>query len=66
MKKSVLITGTGRGFGLALAEAFLKAGWEVYALVRKHDDESNLKDLSPQRCVPIISDVTSESVQIDR
>lgn len=64
-KKSVLITGSGRGFGLALVEAFLKAGWEVYALVRKHDDASNLKDASPQQCVPIISDVTSETVRID-
>ena len=64
-KKSVLITGAGRGLGLALTQVFLKEGWTVYALVRKEEDASNLKTANLQRCIPIISDVTSETVRID-
>lgn len=33
--KAVLITGAGRGFGMAMAEAFLNAGAHVYALERE-------------------------------
>ncbi len=64
-KKSILITGAGKGFGQALAKAFLKAGWVVFALVRNHEDASKLKDLNPQLCRPFISDVTSETVGIE-
>ena len=64
-KKSILITGAGKGFGLALAQTFLREGWTVFALVRNHADASNLKELNPQLCRPIISDVTSETVGIE-
>lgn len=64
-EKSVLITGAGKGFGLALVEAFLKEDWAVYGLVRKHEDAAKLKDLSPQWCKPIISDVTWETVGLE-
>ena len=64
-KKSILITGAGKGFGLALAEAFLRKGWVVYALVRKHGDASKLKELNPELCRPFISDVTAETVGIE-
>ena len=63
-KKSILITGAGKGFGLALAKTFLREGWVVFALVRNHQDASKLKELNPQSCRPIISDVTSETVGI--
>ena len=64
-EKAVLITGAGRGFGLALVEAFLRKGWAVYALVRKNGDASNLKELNPKLCRPFISDVTAETVGIE-
>ena len=64
-QKSTLITGGGKGFGLALAKAFLREGWVVFALVRNHEDASKLKELNPQLCKPIISDVTSETVGIE-
>jgi len=63
--KAVLITGAGKGFGLALAKTFLKEGWAVFALVRNHADASKLKELNPQLCRPIISDITSETVGIE-
>lgn len=64
-EKIVLITGAGRGLGLALVEAFLNQSWTVYALVRKHDDALKIEGLSPQQCIPILSDVVAEAVQVD-
>lgn len=35
MSESVLITGSGGGIGLALAEEFARAGWRVFATARR-------------------------------
>ncbi len=64
-QKSTLITGAGKGFGLALAKAFLREGWVVFALVRNHEDASKFKESNPKLCKPIISDITSETVGIE-
>jgi NAD(P)-dependent dehydrogenase (short-subunit alcohol dehydrogenase family) len=34
MSESVLITGSSGGIGLALAEEFARAGWQVFASAR--------------------------------
>jgi len=57
--KSVLITGAGRGFGYALVEAFLAKAWTVFPLVRQEQDAARLKKMQPDRCAPIVSDVTA-------
>jgi len=43
---TVLITGTNRGIGLALAQEYLKVGWTVYATHRETSDSSKLKSLT--------------------
>lgn len=45
MKKTVLITGANRGVGLALVEAYLDAGWQVYACCRHPDRATALKQI---------------------
>ena len=56
---SVLITGAGRGFGHALVEVFLAGSWTVFPLVRQVQDAARLKAMQPDRCTPIVSDVTA-------
>jgi len=58
--KSVLITGTSKGFGYALLETFLSKGWLVFALARNVNSISNLLDLYKDTCIPIEADVTDE------
>lgn len=43
MKKNVLITGANRGVGLALVNAYLDAGWHVFACCRKPDQAKELQ-----------------------
>ena len=59
--KSVLITGTSKGLGYALAEEFLKKSWLVFALARDVSKLSELTDLYKGACILIQSDVTDES-----
>jgi NAD(P)-dependent dehydrogenase (short-subunit alcohol dehydrogenase family) len=42
----VLITGSNRGIGLALATAYAKAGWEVIATCRDPDRATELRELA--------------------
>ena len=63
--KTVLITGTGKGLGLALAEEFLRAGWTVFALARKKTDALRLQALDSQRCIALTADVTTVEVQAE-
>ncbi|ETI44978.1 hypothetical protein F443_10353 [Phytophthora nicotianae P1569] len=44
-KKTILITGTTRGIGLAFAEHYVKAGWNVIGTVRVDSNTEKLKSL---------------------
>ncbi|WCT80030.1 SDR family oxidoreductase [Novosphingobium humi] len=58
MTKTILITGTSSGYGLATAQHFLAKGWNVVATMRK-PDPAVLGDASDRlRILPL--DVTSE------
>ncbi len=39
MSKNILVTGVSQGLGLAIAEAVLRAGWNVYGVSRRHSPE---------------------------
>lgn len=61
-QKAILITGAGKGLGLAVTNCFLANGWIVYGLVRTGEDALTLEKAGT---VAIISDVTKDSVQDD-
>ena len=63
-RKSIFITGAGRGFGLALTKHFILKQWHVVALVRNKEDAMRLMKISEARCFPVISDITINNVQI--
>ena len=65
MNKTVLITGTSRGFGYALAGEFLLMGWTVYGVVRNGTDARRMTEQDSLQCIPIISDVASDRIQTD-
>ena len=56
-RKSVLITGANRGFGLALFKSFIAADWNVFPLVRSEQNAEFLKQMNPDRCFSVVSDV---------
>jgi len=60
--KSVLITGTSKGFGRALLVEFLKNGWHVYALARNINSFSQITNQYPQSCHPIEGDITNKNI----
>ncbi|MEX2159869.1 MAG: SDR family oxidoreductase [Dehalococcoidia bacterium] len=62
--RSVLITGASTGIGEACALRLDKAGWRVYAGVRKEADGQRLKQGASDRLTPITLDVTNQQ-QID-
>jgi NAD(P)-dependent dehydrogenase (short-subunit alcohol dehydrogenase family) len=45
---TVLITGSNRGIGLALARSYAERGWTVYATARKPADSAELQQLAKQ------------------
>ncbi|RLN95247.1 hypothetical protein BBJ28_00019434 [Nothophytophthora sp. Chile5] len=49
--KIVFITGANRGIGLAFAEHYVKAGWDVIGTARNVDGADKLKALSPFKIV---------------
>jgi len=59
--KSVLITGTSKGFGYALLETFLSKGWLVFALARNVSSFTKLLKLNEDTCIPIEADITDEN-----
>ncbi|KAJ8548564.1 hypothetical protein ON010_g11109 [Phytophthora cinnamomi] len=50
-QKTVLITGSTRGIGLAFVEHYAKAGWNVIATARANSNTDKLKALSPFKVV---------------
>lgn len=65
MHKTVFITGTSRGLGYSLAEYFLKKAWKVYCVVRTENDAEKLKNIHPEFCFPIVSDIGFDTIQSD-
>ncbi|KAG6615013.1 putative short chain dehydrogenase [Phytophthora cinnamomi] len=57
--KTVLITGSNRGLGLAFAKYYTNAGWNVIATTRRGSNAQHLKALSPFKTLTI--DVQDES-----
>ena len=62
--RTVIITGASTGIGEACALRLDKAGWRVFAGVRKESDAQRLKSAASDRLTPVILDVTDQS-QID-
>jgi NAD(P)-dependent dehydrogenase (short-subunit alcohol dehydrogenase family) len=56
---SVLITGASRGIGRVTALRLARAGWDVYAGVRKDADGAALAEAVPGRITAVQLDVTS-------
>lgn len=56
--KTVLITGSNRGIGLAFAAHYIKEGWNVIGCARDVDSATELKQLKPWRVLPL--DTSSE------
>jgi NAD(P)-dependent dehydrogenase (short-subunit alcohol dehydrogenase family) len=54
----VLVTGASSGIGRATALALARAGWHVYAGVRRPDDGSALRAAATGELTPLIVDVT--------
>ncbi|KAG2784384.1 hypothetical protein PC116_g2093 [Phytophthora cactorum] len=50
-KKTVLITGSTRGIGLAFVEHYTKAGWNVIGTARANSNTEKLKALAPFKTV---------------
>jgi len=61
-RRSVLITGAGRGFGRELVRAFAGRGWRVLALVRSRAAAAAVAAEHPGVCVPIVADVTGAAL----
>jgi len=62
--RTVIITGASTGIGEACALRLDKAGWRVFAGVRKEADGARLKQEASDRLTPITLDVTDQA-QID-
>ena len=60
-QKSAVITGASSGIGWSCVERMSRAGWQVFAGVRKEADRENLrKDFAANVC-PVLIDVENEA-----
>lgn len=56
--RSVLVTGASTGIGRATALRLDKAGWKVFAGVRREEDAESLRQAGSERLAPLMLDVT--------
>jgi NAD(P)-dependent dehydrogenase (short-subunit alcohol dehydrogenase family) len=56
--KSVLVTGASTGIGRACAERLDRAGWRVFAGVRREEDAGSLREAGSARMAPLLLDIT--------
>lgn len=61
MEKSVVVTGATSGIGKATALSLDKAGFKVFACVRKESDGEELKRLTSDKLTPVQLDLSSEN-----
>jgi NAD(P)-dependent dehydrogenase (short-subunit alcohol dehydrogenase family) len=59
--KSVIITGASSGIGHASVLRMLKAGWQVFATVRKREDGDRLLSENDGNVIPVIMNVQDRS-----
>ncbi len=60
-RKTALITGASSGIGRASVLQMARAGWHVFAAVRKIEDGEKLQAENPASATPVIMDVTDRS-----
>lgn len=59
---AVVVTGASTGIGAAVAQRMVRAGWEVFAGVRKREDGERLVEVSGSaRLVPVLIDVVDQA-----
>lgn len=57
-RPAVLVTGVSSGIGLAIAEALLARGYQVFGSVRRLEDARSLAEKGGEAFVPLLFDVT--------
>jgi len=60
-KKTTLITGASSGIGRASVSRLIRAGWHVFATVRKPQDADSLQSEFGPNITPLIMDVTDRA-----
>lgn len=60
-QKSVVITGASSGIGRASVSRMSRAGWRVFATVRKESDREKLAAEFPANVYPVLMDVEEEA-----
>src|SRR5258708_35542372 len=63
--RAVLVTGASTGIGRACALGFDKAGWQVFAGVRRDEDAQALRAEASPSLTPLLIDVT-DAASIER
>ncbi len=60
-QKSAVITGASSGIGLSCVARMSRAGWQVFAGVRKQTDRENLRQTFAANVYPVLMDVEDEA-----